>query len=206
MWAWASQYYHWCLVCIIFYLSLSLFSLVFWIFFAFNPKSITTNVSTDFSCCYGCLIYHFNKMLLLFRHWRNLLLLPVLKFDPWRLYIVEWYAWNIQPSHGNHPVFLLIIVLLSKTYVGLVHLMSSFLYWSGGQGRNADALALYFGEDPARCPFEQGNILICSIPICHHHHRRHCCHPHHHHLFRINPYTYSTFSFFFLNRIFYWYI
>lgn len=24
------------------------------------------------------------------------------------------------------------------------------------QGRNADALALYFGEDPARCPFEQG--------------------------------------------------
>lgn len=26
------------------------------------------------------------------------------------------------------------------------------------QGRNADALALYFGEDPARCPFEQGNF------------------------------------------------
>lgn len=25
------------------------------------------------------------------------------------------------------------------------------------QGRNADALALYFGEDPVRCPFEQGN-------------------------------------------------
>lgn len=24
-----------------------------------------------------------------------------------------------------------------------------------GVGRNADALALYFGEDPARCPFEQ---------------------------------------------------
>jgi len=24
------------------------------------------------------------------------------------------------------------------------------------QGRNADALALYFGEDPARVPFEQG--------------------------------------------------
>ena len=24
------------------------------------------------------------------------------------------------------------------------------------QGRNADVLALYFGEDPARCPFEQG--------------------------------------------------
>nr|GEV35842.1 hypothetical protein [Tanacetum cinerariifolium] len=26
-------------------------------------------------------------------------------------------------------------------------------------GRNADALSLYLGEDPARCPFEQGNIL-----------------------------------------------
>jgi len=23
-------------------------------------------------------------------------------------------------------------------------------------GRNADSLAQYFGEDPARCPFEQG--------------------------------------------------
>jgi len=28
------------------------------------------------------------------------------------------------------------------------------------QGRNADALALYFGEDPARCPFEQGKVSI----------------------------------------------
>lgn len=26
------------------------------------------------------------------------------------------------------------------------------------QGRNADALALYFGEDPQKCPFEQGKI------------------------------------------------
>lgn len=24
------------------------------------------------------------------------------------------------------------------------------------QGRNVDALILYFGEDPSRCPFEQG--------------------------------------------------
>lgn len=34
----------------------------------------------------------------------------------------------------------------------------------GGQGRNADALALYFGEDPARCPFEQG--MLCSLWLC----------------------------------------
>lgn len=26
------------------------------------------------------------------------------------------------------------------------------------QGRNADSLAQYFGEDPARCPFEQGTV------------------------------------------------
>jgi hypothetical protein len=26
------------------------------------------------------------------------------------------------------------------------------------QGRNADSLAQYFGEDPARCPFEQGML------------------------------------------------
>ncbi|KAJ0578134.1 putative formin, FH2 domain-containing protein [Helianthus annuus] len=25
-------------------------------------------------------------------------------------------------------------------------------------GKSADGLALYFGEDPARCPFEQGNF------------------------------------------------
>lgn len=28
------------------------------------------------------------------------------------------------------------------------------------QGRNVDALILYFGEDPARCPFEQGICLL----------------------------------------------
>ncbi|MQM14286.1 hypothetical protein Taro_047216 [Colocasia esculenta] len=39
-----------------------------------------------------------------------------------------------------------------------------------GVGRNADALALYFGEDPVRCPFEQASIhtplnLSLSIPV-----------------------------------------
>lgn len=34
------------------------------------------------------------------------------------------------------------------------------------QGRNADALALYFGEDPARCPFEQGNFVVYIHLIC----------------------------------------
>lgn len=31
----------------------------------------------------------------------------------------------------------------------------------GFQGRNADALAMYFGEDPAKVPFEQGDLMIC---------------------------------------------
>jgi len=35
-----------------------------------------------------------------------------------------------------------------------------------GQGRNADALALYFGEDPARCPFEQGWFSINTYSCC----------------------------------------
>lgn len=28
------------------------------------------------------------------------------------------------------------------------------------QAKNADSLALYFGEDPTRCPFEQGTFLF----------------------------------------------
>ncbi|XP_022856236.1 formin-like protein 20 isoform X2 [Olea europaea var. sylvestris] len=30
-------------------------------------------------------------------------------------------------------------------------------------GRNADALALYFGEDPARCPFEQVTATLSNF-------------------------------------------
>jgi hypothetical protein len=33
------------------------------------------------------------------------------------------------------------------------------------QGRNADSLAQYFGEDPARCPFEQGMLQNLSYSI-----------------------------------------
>lgn len=33
------------------------------------------------------------------------------------------------------------------------------------QGRNADALALYFGEDPTRCPFEQGDFTLYKNKI-----------------------------------------
>ncbi|GMQ10818.1 hypothetical protein CsSME_00053674 [Camellia sinensis var. sinensis] len=30
-------------------------------------------------------------------------------------------------------------------------------------GRNADGLALYFGEDPARCPFEQVTVTLLNF-------------------------------------------
>lgn len=37
------------------------------------------------------------------------------------------------------------------------------------QGKNVDALILYFGEDPARCPFEQGSLpkKIISYAVWH---------------------------------------
>ncbi|KAG6706644.1 hypothetical protein I3842_07G231300 [Carya illinoinensis] len=34
-------------------------------------------------------------------------------------------------------------------------IIKEFLSYAEAEGRNADALALYFGEDPARFPFEQ---------------------------------------------------
>lgn len=40
------------------------------------------------------------------------------------------------------------------------------LYLVNLQGRNADSLSLYFGEDPARCPFEQGKRYICCHFSC----------------------------------------
>lgn len=54
---------------------------------------------------------------------------------------------------------------LTSLYSSVVCLLTVLLMFSQSvkihvfeplQGRNADALALYFGEDPARCPFEQG--------------------------------------------------
>lgn len=44
----------------------------------------------------------------------------------------------------------------------LDHFIKCYIHYI--QGKNADALALYFGEDPARCPFEQGNFGdVCFI-------------------------------------------
>jgi len=50
--------------------------------------------------------------------------------------------------------------LLLSTRVNRFYYHSHQSLSCDGQGRNADALALYFGEDPARCPFEQGKLCI----------------------------------------------
>lgn len=36
------------------------------------------------------------------------------------------------------------------------------IFW---QGKNADALALYFGEDPTKCPLEQGMRICISFIV-----------------------------------------
>ncbi|XP_040937497.1 formin-like protein 20, partial [Gossypium hirsutum] len=45
----------------------------------------------------------------------------------------------------------------------LIIVFNKFFDLFGGQGRNADALALYFGEDPARCPFEQVTSTLLNF-------------------------------------------
>lgn len=53
---------------------------------------------------------------------------------------------------GNMLIVNCLLVISVILYFMIITLSFNF----DGQGRNADALALYFGEDPARCPFEQG--------------------------------------------------
>ncbi|KAF9681308.1 hypothetical protein SADUNF_Sadunf06G0212600 [Salix dunnii] len=66
-------------------------------------------------------------------------------------------------SFSAHCILLINIFVL---FVGNVQILKEFLAFAESEvrslaclyscvGRNADALALYFGEDPARCPFEQ---------------------------------------------------
>lgn len=44
-------------------------------------------------------------------------------------------------------------------------LLVVFIELFNSQGRNADGLAQYFGEDPARYPFELGK-QACHLIIC----------------------------------------
>nr|GMC69651.1 formin-like protein 20 [Ipomoea batatas]GMC71993.1 formin-like protein 20 [Ipomoea batatas]GMD07648.1 formin-like protein 20 [Ipomoea batatas] len=51
-----------------------------------------------------------------------------------------------------------------KEFVGVAETeVSSVTNLYSTAGRNADALALYFGEDPARCPFEQVTATLLNF-------------------------------------------
>ncbi|OVA13407.1 Tensin phosphatase [Macleaya cordata] len=51
-----------------------------------------------------------------------------------------------------------------KEFIGTAERdVSSLTSLYAGVGRNADALALYFGEDPARCPFEQVTATLLNF-------------------------------------------
>lgn len=51
-----------------------------------------------------------------------------------------------------------------KEFVGTAEReVNSLTALYAGVGRNADALALYFGEDPARCPFEQVTATLLNF-------------------------------------------
>ena len=97
-------------------------------------------VSISMYLRYQCHVFFWG----IFRYWRSSLLILKLKWGLWLHFILMWYV----SSSVLTPVF-----LQHKMWTFLTNLSFFFLLF---QGRNADALALYFGEDPARCPFEQG--------------------------------------------------
>lgn len=72
---------------------------------------------------------------------------------------VHYCCWD-RSGICDEPIFCggntLIINCVLVAGLILYFMISALSFAFGGQGRNADALALYFGEDPARCPFEQG--------------------------------------------------
>lgn len=65
---------------------------------------------------------------------------------------------------------MLLLLMILESVGACYNLFSDIVFESDLQGRNADALALYFGEDPTRCPFEQG-ISHSNQEISSHVHR-----------------------------------
>lgn len=62
---------------------------------------------------------------------------------------------ELVASENDGPVSDIFRKTLKEFIVGAGAEVRSLTTLYSGVGRNADALALYFGEDPARCPFEQ---------------------------------------------------
>lgn len=76
---------------------------------------------------------------------------------PWCCY---WLVFCLLRGEFDAPSQ---IIVISLDYVdNQVCQLLIFWFWSWFflfQGRSADSLSQYFGEDPARCPFEQGLIV-----------------------------------------------
>ncbi|RLM60524.1 formin-like protein 6 isoform X1 [Panicum miliaceum] len=63
---------------------------------------------------------------------------------------------ELTTSENDGPVSEIFRKTLKDFLIGAEAEVRSLTSLYSNVGRNADALALYFGEDPARCPFEQG--------------------------------------------------
>lgn len=62
---------------------------------------------------------------------------------------------ELTTSENDGPVSEIFRKTLKEFLVGAEAEVRALTSLYSGVGRNADALALYFGEDPTRCPFEQ---------------------------------------------------
>lgn len=62
---------------------------------------------------------------------------------------------ELTTSENDGPVSEIFCKTLKDFLIGAEAEVRSLTSLYSNVGRNADALALYFGEDPARCPFEQ---------------------------------------------------
>ena len=57
------------------------------------------------------------------------------------------------------------VVRFYEDYLPYILLVFDFLVSLFWQGKKADQLIKYFGEDPVRCPFEQGMIPVLLIHL-----------------------------------------
>ncbi|KAK9279559.1 hypothetical protein L1049_013238 [Liquidambar formosana] len=68
---------------------------------------------------------------------------------------LEKVVQELTASENDGPVSEIFSKILKEFLVSAEAEVRSLASLYSGVGRNADALVLYFGEDPARCPFEQ---------------------------------------------------
>ncbi|RRT41461.1 hypothetical protein BHM03_00044133 [Ensete ventricosum] len=73
---------------------------------------------------------------------------------------LEKVRFELQSSENDGPISEVFLKTLKEfTAVAAAEVQSLTVLYTE-VGRKADALALYFGEDPAQCPFEQGQFSL----------------------------------------------